>query len=92
MRRSIQKFKPAGTKKRSTSSDVAALVSSKLEEGDILGAIRLAASDDTMAPFDDVTAMPLRDKHPAHSPSVVPIPLLTITFVYAYSRLMFWLP
>jgi hypothetical protein len=71
--------KPAGIKKRSTSSDVAALVSSKLEEGDIRGAIRLAASDDTMAPFDDVTAVALRDKHPARSPSVVP--LVTAVFM-----------
>jgi hypothetical protein len=54
---------------------MAALVSSKLEESDIRGAIRQAASDDTVAPFDDVTAEALRDKHPARSPSVAPIPL-----------------
>ena len=32
--------------------------------GDIRGAIRLAASDDIMSPFDDVTAAKLREKHP----------------------------
>jgi hypothetical protein len=67
--------KPAGIKKRSTSSDVAALVSSKLEEGDIRGAIRLAASDDTMAPFDDVTAVALHDKHPSTFAISCAIPL-----------------
>ena len=51
-------------KRRMQSNDLASRVSGKLEEGDIRGAIRLAASDDIMSPFDDVTAAKLREKHP----------------------------
>ena len=40
-----------------------------LEDGDIRDAIRLAASDDTMAPFHDVTAEALRSKHPTRAAS-----------------------
>ena len=40
-------------------------MSCKLEDGDIHGAIRLAASDDTLAPFDEVTVEVLRSKHPS---------------------------
>jgi hypothetical protein len=47
---------------------------SKVEDGDIRGAIRLAASDDTLAPFDDVTAEALRSKHPSRAASDSPIP------------------
>ena len=46
------------------SNDLAARVSGKLEEGDIRGAIQLAANDDIMSPFDDITAAALREKHP----------------------------
>ena len=51
-------------------------MSGKLEEGDICGAIRLASSDETIAPFDDVTAEALRVKHPARasSDSMTPTP------------------
>jgi hypothetical protein len=55
------------SKCRRQSSDLAARVSCKIEDGDIRGAIRLAASDDVMAPFDDVTAASLRTKHPARA-------------------------
>ena len=55
--------------RRSSCNELAARVSSKLEEGDIRGAIRLAASEDTIAPFDDVTAEALREKHPVRAPS-----------------------
>jgi len=50
---------------------MAAMISSKLEEGDIRSAIRLAASDDTMAPspYDDVTVAAQRTKHPARATS-----------------------
>ena len=51
-------------KRRTQFNDIAARMSGKLEEGDIRGAIRLAASDDIMSPFDDVTAAVLREKHP----------------------------
>jgi len=55
-------------------NDLAARVSCKIEDGDIRGAIRLAASDDIMAPFDDVTAASLRTKHPARAASDSPSP------------------
>ena len=55
------------TKFRESSDNMAARVSSKLEDGDIRGTIHLAASDDTMAPFDDVTAAVLRAKHPSRA-------------------------
>ena len=54
---------------RSSSDSVAARASSKLEDGDILGAIRSAVSVDTMAPFNDVTAEALRSKHLARAAS-----------------------
>ena len=38
-------------------------VSEKIEEGDIRGAIRLAATDETMAPFNPLTMAALQDKH-----------------------------
>lgn len=55
------------SKHRTPSNNLAARVSGKIEDGDIRGAIRLAASDDTMAPFDDVTAEALRVKHPSRT-------------------------
>jgi len=51
---------------RST-SNFAARVSSKLEEGDVKGAVQLAASDMSLAPFDESTADVLRGKHPART-------------------------
>jgi len=57
-----------------SSDNLAARVSSKLEDGDVRGAIRLAASDDTMAPFDDATAAVLRTKHPARAETLNPPP------------------
>ena len=67
-----QRQKPS--KFRPTSDNLAARVSSKLEDGDVRGAIRLAASDDTMAPFDDDTAAALRVKHPTRAASDVTPP------------------
>ena len=61
----VNKLKPP--KRRTQSDDIAARVSGKLEEGDIRGAIRLAASDDIMSPFDDVAAAALREKHPVRA-------------------------
>jgi hypothetical protein len=63
---------------KTISDNIAARVSAKLEDGDIRGAIRLASSGDSLAPFDDVTAASLHTKQPAraasdtvpHSPSV----------------------
>jgi len=55
-------------KKRSRRADaeanIAARVTEKLEDGDVRGAIRLASSDDTMAPHDQHTLDALRLKHP----------------------------
>src|SRR5208282_3003756 len=34
------------------------------EEGDVRGAVRLAVSSDTLAPYDDATAATLRQLHP----------------------------
>lgn len=59
----VQHPKPFKSR-QSSESNLASRVSSKLEDGDIRGAIRLAASDDILAPFDDVTAEVLRSKHP----------------------------
>ena len=61
-------------KRRTKPDDLAARVSSKIEDGDIRGAIRLAASDAVLAPFDDVTAAALQTKHPARSMSDAPAP------------------
>ena len=72
-----QKQKPVKIKTRlSSGSNLAARVSGKLEEGDIRGAIRMASSDETIAPFDGVTAAALRVKHPARasSNSMTPTP------------------
>lgn len=64
----VQQLKPFKGR-QSSEINLASRVSSKLEEGDIRGAIRLAASDDTLAPFDDVTAEDLRSKHPSRAVS-----------------------
>ena len=42
----------------------------KIEEGDVKGTIRLAASDDTLAPFSPTTFEALKLKHPPRSNSV----------------------
>ena len=68
----VQQQKPF--KSGSSSDNLAKRVASKLADGDVRGAIRLAASDDTMAPFDDVTAEALRTKHPSRAASDVPPP------------------
>jgi len=45
----------------------AATVSSKLEDGDVRGAIRLAASD-ILAPYTDAAVEELKLKHPTRAP------------------------
>jgi hypothetical protein len=59
---------------KSSNGNLAARVSSKLEEGDVRGAIRIAASEDTIVSFNDVTAAALRAKHPARVRSDTPPP------------------
>ena len=45
----------------------ASRVSSKIEEGDIRGAVRIASSSDTLAPYDDVTVAALHQLHPSRN-------------------------
>ena len=52
---------------------LAARVSAKLEEGDFKGAVRLASSDDTLAPMNDATFQALQEKHsPPHPDTSIP--------------------
>jgi len=62
-------------------NNTSALISEKLEEGDVRGAIRLASSDDSMAPHDEKTLAELRLKHPPRRtvPIDGPLPLITQT-------------
>ena len=53
-------------------------MSSKLEEGDFKGAVRLAPSEDTIRDLDEETLSALRDKHPAPHPDT-DIPPASIT-------------
>ena len=62
-------------RKQASEYKLAARVSEKLEEGDIRGAIRLAASDDTVAPRNDETFAALRLKHPVRAASLDGPPL-----------------
>ena len=53
---------------------------SKLEDGDISGAVRILSSDESFAPFDSSTLESLRLKHPtASSQSFSPVPLSNLT-------------
>ena len=50
-------------------------VTSKLEEGDFRGAVRLASSDDRLAPFTQPTFEALQAKHPPpHPDTIIPQP------------------
>ena len=44
------------------------LISAKLDEGNVRAGIRLAASDDSVAPFDNNTYEKLQSKHPPRAP------------------------
>ena len=44
--------------------NLAMRVSSKIEEGDVRGAVRLAVSDESLAPYDETTVVALRLLHP----------------------------
>jgi hypothetical protein len=70
----VQQQKPSKSR-QSSDFNLAARVSSKLEDGNIRGAIRLAASNDTLALFDDVTAEALRSKHPSRVTHDSPLPM-----------------
>ena len=61
---------------RDVLSSLARRVSSKLEEGDYKGAVRLSCSEDTMAELNDETLSALKAKHlPSHIDSSFPSPL-----------------
>ena len=48
-------------------------MSAKLEEGDFKGAVRLASSEDTLAPCSEVTFELLKERHPdSHPDSTIP--------------------
>ena len=48
-------------------------MASKLEDGDFKGAIRLACSDDRLAPFNSATLATLQEKHPVpHLDTAIP--------------------
>ena len=51
-------------------------MASKLEEGDFRGAVRIACSEDSLAPFNSNTLSALQASHPApHPDSTIPAPL-----------------
>ena len=50
------------------------LISSKLDEGNVKGGIRLAASDDKIAPFSTDTYQKLLSKHPQRAKFAAPNP------------------
>jgi hypothetical protein len=58
-------------RKQTGVNNIAARVSEKLEEGDVQGAIRLAASECTMAPHNNETVEALRLKHPPRATSLI---------------------
>ena len=47
-------------------------VSTKLEEGDYRGAVRISCSEDTIAEIDSETLSLLKEKHPPAHPDSVP--------------------
>ena len=54
-------------------AQLAARVSAKLGEGDFKGAVRLASSEDTLAPLNEATLEALKGKHPPpHPDSTIP--------------------
>ena len=62
--RSSQSKSKISKRKTTTAENIASRISEKLEEGDVRGAIRIAASDDTLARPDEKTLDALRVKHP----------------------------
>ena len=50
-------------------------VSAKLEEGDFKGTVRLASSEDTLAPFNEATFEALKKRHPDPHPESIIAPI-----------------
>ena len=59
-------------RKKGNCNYLASKVSSKLEEGDLKGAVRLACSEDSFADFSDTTHTALLLKHPSSPDSAIP--------------------
>ena len=51
-----------------STTNLAKRVSSKMEEGDVRGAVRIACSEDTLAELNEETLSALRTKHPPQPP------------------------
>ena len=62
------------SKRKQKPQDLSQLVSAKIEEGDMKGAIKLASSAETMAPNDKATLLLLRSKHPVSPANTRPSP------------------
>ena len=58
---------------RDSVSNLVKRVSSKLEEGDVRGAVRIASSEDTLAELNEETVSALRAKHPQPPGSCFPL-------------------
>ncbi|KAL5468951.1 hypothetical protein EMCRGX_G030112 [Ephydatia muelleri] len=68
------KLRPGQKKQKDPLEYLATRVSSKIEEGDFKGAIRLATSDDKFAQDNATTFNDLQQKHPSlHPDAVIPI-------------------
>jgi hypothetical protein len=69
-------FKKKSRLKLNDDFDLAARVSAKIEEGDVRGAVRLAVSDDSLAPYSDSTVKALHELHPPRSAPMINLQLL----------------
>ena len=67
------------TSNRVTTSNLAKRVSSKLEDGDFRGAVRIACSQDSLAPMSEETFSSLRAKHPRSLTDPAFLQLLKLT-------------
>ena len=65
---------PAQGGRRDPEASFAAAVSLKIEDGNLLAAIRIVGSDDQFAPFSLENATKLREKHPAGNGAGCPLP------------------
>ncbi|XP_065315420.1 uncharacterized protein LOC135924293 [Gordionus sp. m RMFG-2023] len=51
------------------------IISKKIDQGDVCGALKLASSNDKLAPFDEHTFTLLKELHPQAFPEDLPIPI-----------------
>ena len=79
----VNSFKSAhiSLSKKYMRDPLAALVSTKLEEGDFKGAIHLASSGDTIVKYSEDSLSALRNKHLApHADTHIPPPTIPFKF------------